>query len=49
MVVSWTVIAVGREMERSNGFGICVKGSLTRLNVTCGVREREERVVMLRS
>lgn len=49
MVVAFTIIAAEREMERSNGFGIYFKDSLTKLNVTCGVTEREERVVMLRS
>lgn len=38
-MVSWTIIAE-REMERSNGFGICFKERLIRRNATCGVRER---------
>ena len=41
-MVAWTIIAAGREMERSNGLGICFEGSLTRLADKCdGWSERK--------
>lgn len=44
-MVTWVI--AGREMERSNGFGICFGGNLSRLAVK-SEREREETVATLR-